>query len=161
MLFLYKVVERHRQATLPSLIHGFQGCLVITIVAHRRWGKTMVECMWEIFKGQAWKSHTSLLFTFHWRELSYMATPHLQGGWKMCLGRREEWILTDHWQSLPQSCPSGHPCLALLPFLGHTYPSPEGTVQSPIQLLTQNNALCSVFSIRSRYGWTPQIPSIQ
>ena len=43
----------------------------------------------------------------------------------MCPGRREEWILTDHWQSLPQSSPSGHPCLALLPFLGHTYPFPR------------------------------------
>lgn len=27
------------QATLTSLIYGFPGCLVIAILAHRRWGK--------------------------------------------------------------------------------------------------------------------------
>lgn len=29
------------QATLTSLIYGFPGCLVIAILAHRRWGKIM------------------------------------------------------------------------------------------------------------------------
>lgn len=34
--------------------------------------------------GGDWKWSTKLLFTFHWSELSHLASPNDIGGWKKC-----------------------------------------------------------------------------